>query len=380
MLTIIGEALVDIIHGARVDTDGQGADTAQTAADTDTPAAFPGGSPLNVAVGCSRLGMDARLVTAYGNDEYGRMIGGYLAANAVAAVNGGMETTSTAAAHLDEHGAATYDFDISWDIAGALADAEITLADTHHTHTGSIATALSPGSEAVLELLTAARAHSTISFDPNCRPAISPDVEASRQRAEAFVALSDVVKASDEDLLWLYPQRTLDESAAAWLSLGPAFVIVTRGPEGPIVLSRTARLEVPTPVVNVVDTVGAGDSFMSGLLSGLDAANLLGPDARDRLHTLSEETLHNLAAYANRTAAITCSRAGSNPPWQAELAITAPLPIPPTPAWSLQNPPRVVPNPVSDDPANLDPDSSASFSPRAPARAGRAASTPRPPR
>ena len=375
MLTIIGEALVDIIHGARADTDDLGANTAALAADAgrpapDAPAAFPGGSPLNVAVGCSRLGMDARLVTAYGNDEYGRMIGGYLAANAVAAVNGGMKTTSTAAAHLDENGAATYDFDISWDIAGALADAEILLADTHHTHTGSIATALSPGSEAVLELLTAARPHSTISFDPNCRPAISPDVNASRQRAEAFVALSDVVKASDEDLLWLYPQRTLDESAAAWLGLGPAFVIVTRGPEGPIVLSRSARLEVPAPVVDVVDTVGAGDSFMSGLLSGLDAANLLGPDARDQLHSLSEETLHNLAAYANRTAAITCSRAGSNPPWQAELAITAPLPIPPTPAWSLQNPPRVVPESVSPE----------SVSPPAPARAGRAASTPRPPR
>jgi fructokinase len=324
MLTIIGEALVDIIHTAN----------------TDENAVFPGGSPLNVAVGCSRLGMDARLVTAYGNDEHGRTIGGYLAANAVAAVNGGLETTSTATAHLDSTGSATYDFDISWDIAAALADAEVTLADTHHTHTGSIATALLPGSDAVLRFITTTRPHSTISFDPNCRPAISPDVANARTRAEAFVALSDIVKASDEDLLWLYPARTLDESAAAWLALGPSLVVVTRGAEGPIVLTRTSRLEVPTPSVDVVDTVGAGDSFMSGLLVGLDAAGLLGAPARPLLSAIPDETLRNLAAFANRTAAITCSRAGSNPPWQAEMAVTEPLPVPPTPAWSTQDPPR----------------------------------------
>jgi fructokinase len=352
MLTIIGEALVDIIHGADPDV--------------DAPAAFPGGSPLNVAVGCSRLGMDARLVTAYGNDEYGRMIGGYLAANAVAAVNGGLDVTSTATAHLDERGAATYEFDIRWDIAGALADAEITLGDTHHTHTGSIATALLPGGDAVLGLIAEAHPHSTISFDPNCRPAISPDVADARTRAEAFVALSDIVKASDEDLEWLYPHRTLDESAAAWLKLGPAMVIVTRGADGPVVWSSGIRIEVPAPEVDVADTVGAGDSFMSGLLSGLDAADLLGPAARPRLRSLSEDTLHNLAAYANRTAAITCSRAGSNPPWQAELAITAPLPIPPTPAWSLQDPPRTAPGAV--------------ISPPVPAPSGRAGSAPQAPR
>jgi fructokinase len=326
MLTIIGEALVDIIHTTN----------------THNNAVFPGGSPLNVAVGCSRLGMDARLVTAYGDDDYGRMIGGYLAANAVAAVNAGLATTSSATAHLDSEGSATYDFDISWDIAGALADSEVTLSDTHHTHTGSIATALLPGSDAVLRLIATTRPHSTISFDPNCRPAISPDVAGARTRAEAFVALSDIVKASDEDLLWLYPTRTLDETAAAWLSLGPALVVVTRGAKGPIVLTGSSRMEVPTPVVQVVDTVGAGDSFMSGLLVGLDAAGLLGAPARPLLADIPEDTLRNLAAFANRTAAITCSRAGSNPPWQAEMAVTQPLPVPATPAWSTQDPPRTV--------------------------------------
>jgi fructokinase len=165
----------------------------------------------------------------------------------------------------------------------------------------------------------AAREHATISYDPNCRPAISADVVAARRQAELFVAGSDIVKASDEDLSWLYPDRTPDETLAAWLELGPAIVALTRGASGPVILSGKGRVEMAAEPISVADTVGAGDSFMAGLISGLAQLEALGAGGRQRLQTLTLDQLHALAAYANRAAAITCSRQGANPPRAAEL-------------------------------------------------------------
>jgi fructokinase len=178
---------------------------------------------------------------------------------------------------------------------------------------------LPPGNKSARGLIEAARPHATISYDPNCRPAISPDAAAAREQAEDFVAASDVAKASDEDLRWLYRDRTLEESMAAWLELGPSLVALTRGAEGPVLLTRQGRVEMPGESVTVADTVGAGDSFMAGLISGLAQMDLLGAAARPRLRSLSLDELHALAVYANRAAAITCSRQGANPPMSAEL-------------------------------------------------------------
>ncbi|MFJ6159188.1 PfkB family carbohydrate kinase [Pseudarthrobacter sp. NPDC092184] len=134
------------------------------------------------------------------------------------------------------------------------------------------------------------------------------------------------VKASDEDLRWLYPGRTPDESLAAWLDLGPALVALTRGADGPVILTRQGRVEMPAEPVTVADTVGAGDSFIAALVSGLGQLGALGGDRRTRLHRLSPGELQALAAYANRAAAITCSRPGANPPTTAELGSLAGMP------------------------------------------------------
>lgn len=304
MITVIGESLVDIITDPRQPQEVQ---------------AHAGGSPLNVAVGAARLGLAANLVTHYADDRYGLMIEEHLQANAVMVIRGGSAPTSTATATIQPDGAAAYAFDIGWDINGAALPALAAVEGSSHVHTGSIAAVLAPGDQATLALVKAARQHATISYDPNCRPGISPDAAAARSQVELFVAASDVVKASDEDLAWLYPDRTPEESLLAWLDVGPSIVALTRGAAGPVVLSRNGRVKIPAEAITVADTVGAGDSFMAGLISGLAQLDALGAPARSRLRDITAGELHALAAYANRAAAITCSRPGANPPTSAEL-------------------------------------------------------------
>ena len=311
LVTVIGESLVDIIEDPR-----QG----NTARET-----HPGGSPLNVAVGCARLGLQTQLVTHFAEDPYGQLIAKHLEKNGVETIVGGSQPTSTAVATLDDAGAARYTFAISWDINGASIPALAATESCVHVHTGSIATVLPPGSTSVMGLIQGARHHATISFDPNCRPAISPDKAAARKQAEDFVASSDIVKASDEDLRWLYPHRSLEESMNAWLALGPALVALTRGANGPVLLSGCGRVDVTGETVTVADTVGAGDSFMAALISGLMQLNALGTAGRERLHGITQDQLHALARYANKAAGITCSRPGANPPGLADLG---PLTIP----------------------------------------------------
>jgi len=304
VLTVIGESLVDIIRDPRGPAGGQ---------------AHPGGSPLNVAVGAARLDLRTILVTHYGLDPHGLRLEEHLQTNGVQVINGGSAATSTALATLGSDGAAEYAFSITWAISGASLPALAAVKGSTHVHTGSIATVLPPGEQATLALVEAAREHATTSFDPNCRPAISPDAAAARRQAEVFVAASDIVKASDEDLRWLYPDRAPEESLQAWLELGPAVVALTRGASGPVILSGNGRVEMAAEPIRESDTVGAGDSFMAGLISGLAKLGALGAEGRRQLQTLTLDQLHAVASYANRAAAITCSRKGANPPWSAEL-------------------------------------------------------------
>lgn len=131
-----------------------------------------------------------------------------------------------------------------------------------------------------------------------------------------------MVKASDEDLAWLYPGTTPAQVARNWLDLGPALVVVTMGGQGAFALTRAGRLDVPAPKVAVADTVGAGDSFMSALLDGLAHAGLLGTGKRAALRTAEPEVLRGVLVRSAHAAAITVGRPGANPPTVAELAMT----------------------------------------------------------
>jgi fructokinase len=140
------------------------------------------------------------------------------------------------------------------------------------------------------------------------------------------VALADVVKASDEDLEWLYPGADPLDSARRWLELGgsegPAMVVVTRGGRGPWGINAAGVAQFDPPKVEIADTVGAGDSFMAALLSGVVDLGLDGAQNRKALRELSAESLRDILAHASRAAAVTVSRAGANPPTRAELART----------------------------------------------------------
>lgn len=228
-----------------------------------------------------------------------------------------------ATALIDDDGAATYTFDLAWELPHLADRLGFMLQGTTLLHTGSIATMLAPGATEVLAAVEYAHPSATISFDPNCRPSIITDVDFARRQAEKFVTLSDVVKASDEDLAWLYPGQDVLDSARKWLALGgeegPAMVVVTRGADGPWGVCRAGETSVAAPKVEVADTVGAGDSFMAALLSGLVDRELDGAQNRQDLRDLPVEGLSELLAHAARAAAVTVSRPGANPPTREEL-------------------------------------------------------------
>jgi fructokinase len=153
-----------------------------------------------------------------------------------------------------------------------------------------------------------------ISYDPNVRPLLQPDRETARATIEASVALAHLVKTSEEDLEWLYPGKQATDVVGDWLGLGPAAVIVTRGAAGSIAVTGRGVVNRPTLPVAVVDTVGAGDAFMSGLLASLGRRGLLSSAE------LAAAPYADVLDDAALVAAITCSRAGSNPPRRADLA------------------------------------------------------------
>jgi fructokinase len=226
--------------------------------------------------------------------------------------------TPTAIARLDATGAATYEFDLDWQLEASSVAASV----GGHLHTGSIAATLLPGADGVADLVASAREHSTISYDPNARPSLMGSPDEARPVIERLIRLADVVKASDEDVRWLYPGRPVTAVLADWASMGPSVCAVTQGGQEAVVLAAGQIEHFPTLPAVVVDTVGAGDSFMAGLISGLVDEGLLGgAEARERLRFADWPHLSTAIGRALACAAITVSRAGANPPTRAELVI-----------------------------------------------------------
>ncbi|MEL5991434.1 carbohydrate kinase family protein [Microbacterium phosphatis] len=296
-ILVVGESVADVIHRP-----GGGSVT------------HPGGSPANVAYGLARLDEDVALLTQLGDDEDGALIRAHLVGAGVRLVAPADPELPTprATARIQADGSAEYDFEIGW----TLADPPPCRAP--HVHTGSIAAFLSPGADTVLDLLEAARGDASISVDPNIRAALLGDHEAALARFERLASLADVVKASDEDLDWLYPGEDPAGIARGLVETGTGLVIVTRGADGATAMTRAGMTEVAAPRTHVADTVGAGDSFMAALLASLRRSGLLGPGLRDALAQTPPELRPHLDQAA-RAAAITVSRRGANPPTRDEL-------------------------------------------------------------
>ncbi|GLW72658.1 ribokinase [Kitasatospora phosalacinea] len=285
---VIGECVADIVR---------------TPGHPDRP--HPGGSPANVAHGLARLGRRTALLTQLGTDPYGELIRTHLEAGGTTVLTDGRDVpTPSAIVTLDPSGSGSYRFAIDWTLAPTAAAPR-----ARHVHLGSLASVQEPGAAVARRLLRGARAAgATVSYDPNVRPDLFGERSAAVAAVEHCVALSDLVKASDEDLAFLYPGVPVRDSAARWLTLGPGTVVVTRGGDGAFALTPEGETRTDAPPTTVVDTVGAGDSFMSALLAALDTP-------RPGLDALTA-ALRTAAAAA----AVTVSRAGANPPTAAELA------------------------------------------------------------
>jgi fructokinase len=292
---VIGESLIDIV----------GSDE------------HVGGSPLNVAVGLGRLGREVDFLTRIGDDPHGRRIAEYSNAAGVQLVPGSQsaEHTATARATVAEDGSADYEFDLDWQLSGTP-----TVAPPLLVHTGSIAAVQEPGCLVVAALVDAYHLSATVSFDPNVRPSLIADRELAIQRIGHLVERSDIVKVSEEDLYWLDPDRSPEQIARTWLALGPALVIVTMADQGAMAVSAAGEARVPTRAVQVVDTVGAGDSFMVGLLDALWSLALLGAERRAELAGIGIDALTAVLEAGSATAALTVGRAGADLPDRAALA------------------------------------------------------------
>ncbi|MEV4174081.1 carbohydrate kinase [Nonomuraea sp. NPDC049709] len=278
---------------------------------------LPGGGPANTAVALARLGTPARFLGRISGDVFGGLFREHLTSSGVdlsASVAAG-EPSTLAVAALDADGRAEYTF-----YADGTADWQWTpyeldpgrLGPVACLHTGSLALVREPGREAVAEFARAASRRATISIDPNVRPSLAAkdDYQVAR-----WCEWTDILKLSADDLDFLLPGTPMEHACDTWHAAGARLIVITRGADGALVSLDGARAAVPAPEVDVVDTVGAGDSFTAGLLHDLGARGLLG----GRLDDLDLETAVAAATFAARVSALTCSVAGANPPWAHRL-------------------------------------------------------------
>lgn len=304
---VIGEALIDVVQ----QVDG-------------TVREHCGGSPANVAISLGRLGYQVDLITWLGADAYADLIRDWLtdAGVTVTAGQGAAPRTPTAAAVLDHDGSATYTFDLTWD----LPDRATVSDDTIVIHTGSLAATLAPGSDKVLDLLRSASGATKV-VDPNVRPSLVEDADATRNKLEEYFAVADVIRASDVDLLWMYPfEDPIDVARRLVRDSGTALVVVTQGPQGATGVCAAGEVHVPTAATTIVDRVGAGDAATGALIDGLWEADLLGAHRADALAAIDTETLQTIVSWCAQLCAFTLTKAGANMPRRKDLQQVLHLP------------------------------------------------------
>ncbi|MET0448924.1 MAG: carbohydrate kinase [Aeromicrobium sp.] len=290
---VIGEALVDVVER-----------------EGSEPEPHAGGSPFNVAVGLARLDVPAVLAAQIGDDRYGDGLRWHLDDSDVtlSSLEPTPERTSTARATIAADGSASYDFDLTWN-PEALPDP----AAFDAVHVGSLGTLIEPGAALLTDLVVSADVLGVpVSFDPNIRLTVEPDQATWRRVFDAIAPHASIIKMSDEDAATLFPGEE-PAAVAARLAADHGIVAITLGGEGSLIAAGDTLVTVPPADVRVVDTIGAGDSFMAAMLAW--CATYDWPSADE----LDATELRDLAMYASSAAAITCSRPGADPPRTREL-------------------------------------------------------------
>jgi fructokinase len=305
VIAVIGEALIDLVETN----------------DDEPRLARPGGSPYNVAIGLARLERHTCFVGRLSRDPLGVVLRNHAMRSNVdlsIAVDA-YEPSTLALVELAPDGSATYQFGVHGTADFRWTDSELHAVptDVSAVHFGSLASWTAPGDAAISRRIAQLRdAGALVTYDPNIRPRLQPDAVKARGQVEHALALTHLAKTSDEDLAWLYPGEDVDKIASSWLGLGPTVVVVTRGSDGAQAYTDAGSIVAPPVTTTVIDTVGAGDAFMSGLLDAAAEHGLLSPKA---LAAADLDAVQKLLAHAGLIAAITCSRAGANPPRRADL-------------------------------------------------------------
>lgn len=279
-----------------------------------------GGSPFNVAVGLARLGQPSALFTGVSRDPLGQRL--------VDALEGeGVHTrlllrqsnpTTLSVVYLGRHGEPEYQF-YGQDAADRVireADLPEIGEDVWGIHAGSYSLAVEPVGSALLALFAREKGRRLLALDPNVRLNVEPDRGVWRSQLAGFLAYADVVKASVEDVALLYPGVKADAVAEGWLESGAGLAVVTHGPEGAEAFWSGGSVKVPGVRVQVVDTVGAGDSFQACLIAGLAEA---GARTRPELDALDGGTVERIVRRAVSASAIACARRGADLPRLADL-------------------------------------------------------------
>lgn len=308
MILCCGEALIDMIPTPTV-----------TGRDGFVPHA--GGAVFNTAIALGRLGVQTGLLTGLSSDMFGQQLADALVASHVDASHVITSDRPTTLAFVRlQNGHATYSF-FDENSAGrmlATEDLPEISPDVSSLYFGGISLACEPGADTYAALLEREGRKRAVMMDPNVRPQFIGDIDAYRARLERMMAMVDIVKVSDEDLNWMVPAPlSLDEKVAVVLEKGPGVVILTRGGEGATgYLADGTEVSVPARRVEIVDTVGAGDTFNAGVLARLYELGVL---QKARLKALSAQDLATALSHGANVAAVTVSRAGANPPWAEEL-------------------------------------------------------------
>ncbi len=289
---IAGEALIDLISS-------NGEFTAHV-----------GGGAANTAKALARLGYDSFFIGGISSDEYGSQILEELHKSGVnlTYVNQSHLPTALAKAVIDSKGVANYQFEIEGTATFSFNKDWLPKDQKEALHVGSLATLIEPGASSLFEWAKNIKACKI--FDPNVRPVIQNDRERYGNSVEKWISIANVVKLSEEDLGWLY-RDSEPIIVEKWLNSGVSLVIVTLGKEGLHAYTKEFSLEIPGSSIDLVDTVGAGDTVGAVLIEGILKHGLEG--------LLLKDVLSSVLRRAVLAAGINCSRAGANPPWASEL-------------------------------------------------------------
>ncbi|WP_232805833.1 carbohydrate kinase family protein [Glycomyces xiaoerkulensis] len=273
-----------------------------------------GGGPANVAVALARRGVPTALVGSVGGDHFGRQVWRrHIATGVNREYLERTDLSSTLAlAVVDRSGDASFDYwttgtaDFDWS-SKKLPQPEASKVDV--VHFGSLAAYIEPAARVIEHWVNRSRRAVPISFDPNIRLSAMGDADAVRRRTERLVGLSNLVRVSETDLAQIYPDTDVDKVAHEWLELGPELVVVTLGDAGSVAFHRRHVTEMPAPQVEIADTIGAGDTFTSGLLGWLTSAGWM---RVDRIAAWSNRTVVAAALrYASQIAAQACTVPGA---------------------------------------------------------------------